>query len=470
MTQQDSDPNGVRDESMSKLTRRGLLGALGVAGLASLGSSSASANLSGGPEADAMAEYRVPTYRVPESDLDSPGVVGRRVEITAGGSTYSAGDQLVDLGDRWDLVSPNYGSLSAENAGIESYRYDPDDPLEVVDSVTDSSNVLANAHDAYIDDGLIYGVGFDGSTGGLAIYRWNESTGLSFVGSTTTNLSNDGFQCYNMDKRGEYVYISAYDGTDGRVAVVRVTNPASPIVRGTVTDADLATAHGIQAPDELPDAVFVGGQSGGTLASVDVSSKTAPTVDTKKPANNIHDVIWHNYKIYYTRANDNTVGIVRGDSLGGISNFLGNVSDPTINDPRGIAVRNQIAVTADYSSSGISTIDVSDPTNPTLLDSYSEPDGRLSGCHDVHFLNEDYVIVLARLSDSNAILDISDPENISLVQLIQEDTELDWTHDGHIDGHRWFVQARAGDDSNNDGLAVVDFGRVYDTLRSDKYQ
>lgn len=116
MSQNDND-HDVRDGSMSQTTRRGLLGALGVAGLASLGSGSASAQLGGGPEADAMSEYRVPTYRVPESDLDSPGVVGRRVEITSGGSSYSAGDQLVDLGDRWELVSPNYGSVSAESLG-----------------------------------------------------------------------------------------------------------------------------------------------------------------------------------------------------------------------------------------------------------------------------------------------------------------------------------------------------------------
>lgn len=113
MSQNDNtDENDVRDESMSKTTRRGLLGALGVAGLASLGSGSASAQLGGGPEADAMSEYRVPTYRVPESDLDSPGVVGRRVEITSGGSSYSAGDQLVDTGSSWELINPGVGSLS----------------------------------------------------------------------------------------------------------------------------------------------------------------------------------------------------------------------------------------------------------------------------------------------------------------------------------------------------------------------
>jgi len=115
----DPDANDGRDESMSKTTRRGLLGALGVAGVASLGSSGASAQLGGGPEADAMSEYRVPTYRVPESDLDSPGVVGREVTITSGGATYETGDQLVDLGDRWELVSPNYGSVNTEQLNNE---------------------------------------------------------------------------------------------------------------------------------------------------------------------------------------------------------------------------------------------------------------------------------------------------------------------------------------------------------------
>jgi len=104
---------------MSHTTRRGLLGALGVAGLASLGSGGASAQLGGGPEADAMSEYRVPTYRVPESDLDSPGVVGRRVEITSGGSNWSAGDQLVDTGSSWELINAGVQSLSADSLNNE---------------------------------------------------------------------------------------------------------------------------------------------------------------------------------------------------------------------------------------------------------------------------------------------------------------------------------------------------------------
>lgn len=117
MSQNDND-HDVRDESMRKTTRRGLLAGVGLAGLGLFGSGGASANLSGGPEADAMAEHRVPKYRVPESELDSPGVVGREVTITSGGATYETGDQLVDLGDRWELVSPNFGSVSADELAI----------------------------------------------------------------------------------------------------------------------------------------------------------------------------------------------------------------------------------------------------------------------------------------------------------------------------------------------------------------
>jgi len=92
----DTDPNDVRDDPLSSTTRRGALAALGLGGLAALGSGSASADIGGGPASDAMSDHRVPFYRVPESELDSPGVVGRRVEITSGGAQYETGDQLVD--------------------------------------------------------------------------------------------------------------------------------------------------------------------------------------------------------------------------------------------------------------------------------------------------------------------------------------------------------------------------------------
>jgi len=118
MTQPDHDPddNDVRDASITDTTRRGALAALGLGGLAALGSGHATADLAGGPESDAMSEHRVPLYRVPENDLDSPGVVGRRVEITAGGSTYAAGDQLVDTGNSWERISAGVESLNTDDS------------------------------------------------------------------------------------------------------------------------------------------------------------------------------------------------------------------------------------------------------------------------------------------------------------------------------------------------------------------
>jgi hypothetical protein len=118
-----------------------------------------------------MADHRVPYYRVPESELDSPGVVGRRVEITAGGTNWSAGDQLVDTGSSWELVSPGYGSAKADDSVIKrSDRQDFSDfwphpvrgeersgplniqphpaasnPVITGSDVTDKSNVISTA-------------------------------------------------------------------------------------------------------------------------------------------------------------------------------------------------------------------------------------------------------------------------------------------------------------------------------------
>ena len=167
MTQPDHDPddNDVRDASITDTTRRGALAALGLGGLAALGSGHATADLAGGPESDAMSEHRVPLYRVPEPDLDSPGVVGRRVEITAGGSTYAAGDQLVDTGSSWERISPGYDSLNTEDLFTETlpadayvykhgssvYAAASDTSVGLIDSGSDASTVIQSAVDQHTD-------------------------------------------------------------------------------------------------------------------------------------------------------------------------------------------------------------------------------------------------------------------------------------------------------------------------------
>jgi hypothetical protein len=82
-----------------------------------------------------MGEYRVPTYRVPESDLDSPGVVGRRVEITSGGSSYSAGDQLVDTGSSWELINAGVDSIDAGSVSTDDATIN----LEGADETTEAT-------------------------------------------------------------------------------------------------------------------------------------------------------------------------------------------------------------------------------------------------------------------------------------------------------------------------------------------
>lgn len=146
MTDKHTDPTDDRDESITQTTRRGALTALGLGGLAALGSTGASADLAGGPEADAMSEHRVPFYRAAESDLDSPGVVGRRVEITSGGSSYAAGDQLVDTGSSWERISAGYDSLSTENlcnTTLFASNYDTaQDALDNADTLSGRTKVI----------------------------------------------------------------------------------------------------------------------------------------------------------------------------------------------------------------------------------------------------------------------------------------------------------------------------------------
>ena len=115
----DPDENDVRGEqSMSKTTRRGALAALGLGGLTMLGSSSASANIAGGPESDEIAHLARPVYEGPEDDLPGAGVEGRRYTVTDQGGVYPQYTELRDTGSEWSPINLGVGSLNTENADL----------------------------------------------------------------------------------------------------------------------------------------------------------------------------------------------------------------------------------------------------------------------------------------------------------------------------------------------------------------
>jgi len=284
MTDYDPDANDVRDESMSHTTRRGLLGALGVAGLASLGSGGASAQLGCGPEADAMSEYRVPTYRVPESELDSPGVVGRRVEITAGGTNWAAGDQLVDTGTSWELVSPGYNSLSTgkvnniepwvvdgtsggdiqdvigaasagdrvrfERANNSDGRYKTTEPIVIDKPLTSEGNLTVTGGEPHPDEDLseLDGVVIEQQTAGedvIMITASGEQVDLSGLGLTWESSIRDDDTGHGINtdpptennSPGDGIFHSEWndvivDGHDGDHYAYRLLNPQHNVFTG----------------------------------------------------------------------------------------------------------------------------------------------------------------------------------------------------------------------------------------------
>lgn len=111
-----ADDNDVRDEqSMSKTTRRGALAALGLGGLTMLGSSSASANIAGGPESDEIAHLARPVYEGPEDELPGAGVEGRRYTVTDQGGVYPQYTELRDTGSEWAPINLGVESLDADS-------------------------------------------------------------------------------------------------------------------------------------------------------------------------------------------------------------------------------------------------------------------------------------------------------------------------------------------------------------------
>ncbi len=225
---------------------------------------------------------------------------------------------------------------------------------------------------------------------GVQVVDISDPTMPSLVGSVDTPGTARG-----LAVSGDRLYVA--DGSAG-LRVVNVSSPASPVIEGAVATPDVA--HDVRVSGRR---AFVATGSSG-LQIVDVTDPGNPViVDAQDTPGDARALAMSGHLAYVADSGSglDVIEIEMAIPLTSLSNY------DTSGSATSIVVSGDVAFVADYGA-GIVTLDVSDPSVPMLLDSYDTPnvarDLALSG--DVAYVADGTSLV---------VLDVSDPTNLTLL-------------------------------------------------------
>ena len=208
-------------------------------------------------------------------------------------------------------------------------------------------------------------------------------TSPTVVASTPDPGSAGGFASgsgpINAVMNGNYIYVVNVGNSS--VSVVDISNPLAPVVLGSTPDA--GTAGGLPASSSSwgiarsGNNLFVTSGGASKLYAVDVSNPSAPVVVGSTP-----DA-------------DTAGGLIGGSNL------------------RDVVIKGSHAYIADYNNNVVYSVDISDPTSPTVVGQTPAPglEGSLDGGASPHgMIVVDDTLVVTRDGDVRvSLIDIRDP-------------------------------------------------------------
>ena len=125
------------------------------------------------------------------------------------------------------------------------------------------------------------------------------------------------------------------------------------------------------------------------------------------------------------------------------------VDATNMDNPQRHHVSGKYAYVAGTISDSLAIIDISDPTNPTLVGSLIDSTN-MNAANDV-YVSGNYAYVSGELSDTLAIVDVSDPSTPVIAGSLTDSTNLDGIEGVYVSGKYAYVTG-----ANSNSLAIVD--------------
>lgn len=257
---------------------------------------------------------------------------------------------------------------------------------------------LDGAYSVAVSGNLAYVAAYDGNA--LTIVDVTNPAVPIIVG-TVTDVALTG--ATGVAVVGNFAYVTA--GGSNALTVVDVTNPAAPVVVGTVTDASLAGPNGVAVSGNL---AYVAAGGANALTVVDVTNPAAPVVAgtvTDASLNGAQNVAVFGTFAYVTAATANALTVV--DVTNPAAPVVaGTVTDASLTWSIGVAVAGSFVYVASYGANALTVVDVTNPAAPVVTGSVA--DGNLDGASSVA-LAGNLAYVAAQNVGYLAVVDVTNP-------------------------------------------------------------
>lgn len=335
----------------------------------------------------------------------------------------------------------------------------------------------------------------------LGMYSFARQT-IGFHGLTLTFLSEvvDTPSLYLNGPRairteGDYAYVTAT--LDAALTIFDISDPSSIIKIGELQDVTNFNGLRYIALTER-DYLFLSAENSNKLIAVDISDKANPVIaDMITPPSSFifHMVVDDDYLYATTRTAtkcidvfdisdptniayvasathpttcNGTTGITLNETTSHVYAYANAGTDEYLNvidvsDPAAPTYKGAWSAVADghdgtncqdvdyykdhvycygYALDEVLAINVSDPTNPVLVDSIQDPINLNAALYGTVF--DDHLFVTSYFANSLTVLDISDPSNLTVEEQITDATRLAGGYDLTIDKNHVYVPARTG--------------------------
>ena len=233
------------------------------------------------------------------------------------------------------------------------------------------------------------------------------SGSLSTVGDITDTSLTGGGQAYVS---GRYAYVTS--DTEPRLSIIDIADPTNPFIVGSTSTDSLL--------DDIDQVVVVGNYAYVTAGTAD----NLAVIDVSDPSNP-------------------TVVAAVGDSS-------------TMNRPRGLYIKGHYAYIAVHSSGRLVIVDIADPLNPIIVGSVGGTASDLRNARDVYAVGKYAFLPCQTIGAEGSkpcltSVDISDPTNPLIVSKLSLDNATGTGREIHIVGRYAYVT-----DSTLDSLSIVD--------------
>jgi hypothetical protein len=208
---------------------------------------------------------------------------------------------------------------------------------------------------------------------------------------------------YSVAVQGNYAFVTAY--WEDSLTVVDVSNPAAPVIVGTIRAASLAGAIDVAV---LGNYAYVAAYSANALTVVDITDPAAPvvrgTVSAASLTNAASAALLGNYA-YIAAYGANALTVVDiTDPAAPV--VRGTVSAASLTRASGVAVLGSYAYVAAQGADALTVVDITDPAAPVVVGTVTA--ASLTGASAAALLGN-YAYIAAYGADALTVVDITDP-------------------------------------------------------------